>query len=160
MRNIIKTISLAAGLVFVTSCSDFLDQTSPSEYPTQNVFESVGYTEFAVNKLYGDMGQDETYSQYIPIVWGLNTDCELIDGLGSEAYNTSHQRGAMNYNVTPGWSNLAKLWDAMYGMIENANVIIEGINNSPLLTDEGEDGTSIRRFKGERLPYVPWSISI
>lgn len=151
MRNILKTISLAAGLVLITSCSDFLDQTSPSEYPTQNVFESVGYTEFAVNKLYGDMGQDETYSQYIPIVWGLNTDCELVDGLGSDAYNTSHQRGAMNYNVTPGWANIAKLWDAMYGIIENANVIIEGINNSPLLNDEGEDGTSIRRFKGEAL---------
>ena len=81
MKNyILKTMCLAAGLVSFSACSDFLDQTSPSEYPTQSVYESVGYTEFAINKLYGDMGQDQTYSQYIPIVWGLNTDCELIDG--------------------------------------------------------------------------------
>lgn len=61
MKNyILKTMCLAAGLVSFSACSDFLDQTSPSEYPTQSVYESVGYTEFAINKLYGDMGQDLT----------------------------------------------------------------------------------------------------
>lgn len=152
MKNyILKTMCLAAGLVSFSACSDFLDQTSPSEYPTQSVYESVGYTEFAINKLYGDMGQDQTYSQYIPIVWGLNTDCELIDGLGSEAYNTGHRRGVMNYNASAGWSDLAKLWDAMYGIIENANLAIEGIEGSSLIAAGGEDAESMKRYKGEAL---------
>lgn len=150
-NNILKTICLSAGLVGFTACSDFLEQTSPSEFPTQNVYESVGYTEFAINKLYGDMGQDQTYSQYIPIVWGLNTDCELIDGLGSEAYNTGHRRGVMNYNASAGWADLAKLWDAMYGIIENANLAIEGIDGSSLLASDNEDGAAMKRYKGEAL---------
>lgn len=112
MKHIIKTFCLAIGILSTTSCSDFLDQTAPSELPQNSVFESVAYTGFAINKLYGDMAQDETYSQYLPIIWGLNSDCELVDGLGSDTQNTAHNRGAMNYNVSPGWSDIAKMWDA------------------------------------------------
>lgn len=151
MKHIIKTFCLAIGILSTTSCSDFLDQTAPSELPQNSVFESVAYTGFAINKLYGDMAQDETYSQYLPIVWGLNSDCELVDGLGSYTQNTAHNRGAMNYNVSPGWSDIAKMWDAMYGIIENANLAIDGIENSPLIAEGNENRTTMLRYKGEAL---------
>lgn len=151
MKHIIKTFCLAIGIFSTTSCSDFLDQTAPSELPQNSVFESVAYTGFAINKLYGDMAQDETYSQYLPIIWGLNSDCELVDGLGSDALNTAHNRGAMNYNVSPGWSDIAKMWDAMYGIIENANLTIDGIENSPLIAEGNENRTTMLRYKGEAL---------
>lgn len=151
MKHIIKTFCLAIGILSTTSCSDFLDQTAPSELPQNSVFESVAYTGFAINKLYGDMAQDETYSQYLPIIWGLNSDCELIDGLGSDTQNTAHNRGAMNYNVSPGWSDIAKMWDAMYGIIENANLAIDGIENSPLIAEGNENRTTMLRYKGEAL---------
>lgn len=151
MKHIIKTFCLAIGILSTTSCSDFLDQTAPSELPQNSVFESVAYTGFAINKLYGDMAQDETYSQYLPIIWGLNSDCELVDGLGSDTQNTAHNRGAMNYNVSPGWSDIAKMWDAMYGIIENANLAIDGIENSPLIAEGNENRTTMLRYKGEAL---------
>lgn len=151
MKHTIKIFCLAAAVLGMSSCSDFLDQKAPSEVPQVSVFESVAYTGFAINKLYGDMALDETYAQYIPIVWGLNTDCELVDGLGSNAYNTTHQRGAMNYNVSPGWSNIARLWDAMYGIIENANLAIEGIEASSLIADGNPNRTEMLRYKGEAL---------
>lgn len=151
MKHIIKTFCLAIGILSTTSCSDFLDQTAPSELPQNSVFESVAYTGFAINKLYGDMAQDETYSQYLPIIWGLNSDCELVDGLGSDTQNTAHNRGAMNYNVSPGWSDIAKMWDAMYGIIENANLAINGIENSPLIAEGNENRTTMLRYKGEAL---------
>lgn len=151
MKHIIKTFCLAIGIFSTTSCSDFLDQTAPSELPQNSVFESVAYTGFAINKLYGDMAQDETYSQYLPIIWGLNSDCELVDGLGSDALNTAHNRGAMNYNVSPGWSDIAKMWDAMYGIIENANLTIDGIEKSPLIAEGNENRTTMLRYKGEAL---------
>lgn len=150
MKHITKILCLSAGLLGFTACSDFLDQNSPSELTGQNVFSSTYYTGLTINKLYGDMGQDYTYSQYIPIVWSTNTDCELIDGLGSNA-TASNERGAMNYNVSANWANIARLWDAMYGIIENANVTIEGIENSPLLTAGGVDQTTMERYKGEAL---------
>ena len=150
MKNIVKTLCLSAGLLGFTACSDFLDQTSPSELTGQNVFESTYYTGLTINKLYGDMGQDYTYSQYIPIVWSTNTDCELIDGLGANAM-ASNERGAMNYNVSPNWANIAKLWDGMYGIIENANLAIEGIEKSNPMTAGGSDQVTMERYKGEAL---------
>lgn len=135
----------------VLSCSDFLNQTSPSELDNNTVFNSIYYTNLTLNKVYGGLTQDQTYSQYIPIVWGLNSDCELVDGLGTDATNTSSERGNMNYNMDPGWGNIAKMWDAMYGVIENANITIEGIENSDLIKENSSDKTNMLRFKGEAL---------
>ncbi|MCD8260272.1 MAG: RagB/SusD family nutrient uptake outer membrane protein [Bacteroides sp.] len=150
MKNIFKTLILGAGLLGMVSCSYFLDQDSPSELDQNTVFNSTYYTGLALNKVYGDLTQDQTYSQYLSIVWVLNSDCELVDGLGNDAYLTS-ERGNMNYNATPGWASLASMWTAMYRMIENANLVIEGIEGSPLLSNEGSDRTTMLRYKGEAL---------
>ena len=58
MKKIAKILFLSASLFCTTACSDFLDQTAPSEQPGENVFESTFFTELAVNKLYGLMTQD------------------------------------------------------------------------------------------------------
>lgn len=151
MKNSIKTIVLSAGILSLSGCSDFLNQTSPSELDDNSIQNSTFYARLAVNKVYGDLTLDGTYSQYIPIVWGLNSDCELVDGLGADATNTSSERGNMNYNSNPGWSRIATLWDAMYGIIENANIVIEDIEGSSLITSEGSDKTTMLRYKGEAL---------
>lgn len=151
MKNIFKTIIIGAGIFGIASCSDFLDQTSKSELDDNTVFNSVYYANLALNKVYGDLTQDQTYSQYIPIIWGLNSDCELVDGLGSDASNTSSERGNMNYNANPGWGNIAKLWDSMYGIIENANLVIEGVDNSELIMTEDANKRTMLRIKGEAL---------
>jgi hypothetical protein len=151
MKNIVRTLLLSVGTLTLASCSDFLDQTSPSEQTGQTVFESTYYTGLTVNKIYGLLTQDQTYSQYIPIVWGLNTDCELVDGLGSDASNTSSERGNMNYNMNPGWANISKLWNALYGIVENANLVIEGIDGSSLAQGSTSDARTMLRYKGEAL---------
>lgn len=151
MKNILRTLAFCVGLSGMMSCSDFLNQTSPSELDDTTVFNSLNYTELAVNKIYGDLGLDGTYSQYIPIIWGLNSDCELVDGLGTDATNTSSERGNMNYNSNPGWANIATLWTAMYGIIENANIVIEGVDGSSLIQTDDSNKTSMLRFKGEAL---------
>lgn len=151
MKNIIKLLALAAGVAGMSSCSDFLEQTAPSELNDNTVYNSTYYTGLRVNKIYGGLAQDQTYSQYIPIIWGLNSDCELVDGLGADADNTTSERGNMNYNASPSWGNLAKLWDAMYGIIEDANLTLEGINSSSLLTSGGSEQKTMERYKGETL---------
>ena len=85
MKHIYKSVFLATGLLSLTACSDFLDQSSPSEMNDKVVFNNEYYTELTLNKVYGGLTQDKTYSQFMPIQAGLNTDCELIDGLGSDA---------------------------------------------------------------------------
>ena len=152
MKKILSICALAAGLVSLTSCSDFLDQQSPSEQNDESVYQSIYYTGLRVNKIYGDLTYDETYSQYMGIVWNTNSDIELIDGLGSDANNTGSERGNMNYNQDPGWSKIAKLWDRAYSTIEDANDVVSGIENSPLLTSGSKsDIATLRRYEGEAL---------
>ena len=76
---------IVVGIVATTSCADeFLDQTSPSEMTDETVWNSTYYTSLRINKLYAGMVDgDRTYDQDITIKWGLNSDVELVDGLGA-----------------------------------------------------------------------------
>lgn len=152
MKKIFSIIAVAAGVACLTACSDFLDETSPSEMSTEVVYSSPYYTSLRVNKLYGEMGQDRTYSQDLTIVWVMNSDCELVDGLGSTATNTSSERGNMNYNIDPGWSRYSSVWDCLYEMVEDANLIIEGIrNNGGLESETSSTRTAFEGYLGEAL---------
>lgn len=144
-------MALVAGVIGWSSCSDFLDQTSPSEQTDESVWNSLFYTSARVNKVYGGLGQDRTYSQDLAITWNMNSDIELVDGLGNDATNTSSERGNMNYNFSPGWSRLSDVWTAMYGVIEDANLNVEGIRGSALFTGGGSDQTAMERYLGETL---------
>lgn len=148
MKKILSLMALTCAFG-MSSCSDFLDQKSESDMDGDVVFDSEYYTGLRVNKLYGALAQDRTYSQDIPIKWGSNTDCELVDGLGQNAYNETHYRGVGNYNVNPGFGNLNDSWTAMYGIIEDANINIEGIQNSSLLTAGGSTQKAVERYLGE-----------
>ena len=117
MKKIISAACIAMGVISMSSCSDFLDQKSPSELETTDVYNSTYYTELRVNKIYGGLTQDRTYSQDLAIVWNLNSDIELVDGLGDDATNTTSERGNMNYNASPAWSKISGVWDAIYGVI-------------------------------------------
>lgn len=151
MRKIFSIIALAAGTIGLTGCTDFLDQQSPSEQTDASVWESTYYTSLRVNKLFGGMMQDRTYSQDLGIVWRMNSDCELVDGLGDNAYNTSSERGGMNYNLDPGWARLSDVWTNLYSIIEDANLNIRGIRGSSLINGGGSNQKAMERYLGESL---------
>ncbi len=151
MKNIFKNFLLGAvSIAVMSSCNDFLTQSSPSDLQEENVFNSLYYANNVLNKVYGELTADQTYAQYFGIIWNTNSDYELIDGLGSTAEDTSSERGNMNYNQNPGWASLARAWDKMYSVIEYTNQIISGINNGELLSDESSSVRSdARRIKAE-----------
>lgn len=136
----------------MAGCSDYLDQKSPSELTADETFKSASFTQLTVNKLYGLM-TDATYGQNIPIILGTNTDCELIDGLGSDAAaNTTSERGNMNYNFSTSWRTLNTVWDGIYDIINNCNSIIDGINQyGGLNSDDAKIKKQYRQFMGEAL---------
>lgn len=152
MKKIISAACIAMGVISMSSCSDFLDQKSPSELETTDVYNSTYYTELRVNKIYGGLTQDRTYSQDLAIVWNLNSDIELVDGLGDDATNTTSERGNMNYNASPAWSKISGVWDAIYGVIEDANDVVAGVRNSNLLTNGStSEQQAMKRYLGEAL---------
>ena len=132
MKKIYSIIALAIATLGLVSCSDFLDQKSESEQSTETTYESPYYTGLVINKIYGLLSRDYTYSQVIPIIWGANTDTELIDGLGSNAEQAT-ERGVMNYRMSESfWSRIGDWWKDYYDIIEYSNLAIEGIKNSNL----------------------------
>lgn len=152
MKKIYAIAALSLGAVALTSCEDFLDQVSESEINTETCYESQYYTGLRINKIYGGLTQDQTYSQYLPIIFGTNSDCELIDGLGSVAKDES-ERGYMNYNASSSDTKgqLAKVWTAMYGVIEDCNLAIEGIRGSSLIKGSANEQKAMKRYLGEAL---------
>lgn len=152
MKKIFSIIALSAGVFALSSCNDFLDQAAETEHSSEEVFNSTFYTEGRINKLYGGMTQDRTYSQDLAFTWNMNSDIELVDGLGSSAYDTGRERGNMNYNYSTGWANFNTVWTALYGIIEDANLNIEGIRSSSLLSNgSNSEKKAMERYLGESL---------
>lgn len=100
MKTYIKSILLGTGLFSLLSCSDFLDQSSPSELKGENVFNSVVYTEQALNKVYADLTYDHTYGSRIPINFGNNTDIELANATKQSEVHQNSERGLGNYYLS------------------------------------------------------------
>lgn len=141
-----------AGMFAMASCSDFLDQESPSSMGQNNVYNSTYFTELRINRIVGDLMQDRSYSQDLAIVWNMNSDVELVDGLGDNAFNTGSERGNMNYNLSPNWTRLNDTWKQLYATVEDCNDAIAGIRSSELLNSEkNSDRLAMRRYLGEAL---------
>lgn len=137
----------------MSSCSDFLEQSSPSEQTDETIWNSEFFMNARINQMYaGLINGDRTYDQDIPIKWGTNTDVELVDGLGANATLPTHYRGVGNYSGTSAFTNFANSWDDMYGIIEDANNNIEGLRGSSLLTNGTEsEKAMMQRYLGECL---------
>lgn len=145
MKKILGLAALSLG-VMLTGCSDFLDQKSPSSMDKENVFNSTYFTGLEINKIYGDFGQDNMYSNRMTISYPANSDIELIDGLGSTS-TANNERGYMNYNGTAnGWDKLAGTWTNIYSCINYCNLAIDGIRKSSIA-----DETAMKRYLGEAL---------
>ena len=148
MKNKYINIAIATtALLGTVSCSDFLDQTSPSKQSAENVYESEYFTGLRVNSVYADLMQDRTYSQDLAIVWNMNSDIEFVDA-DATTYNASSERGAMSYNPTSGWNRLADAWKAHYTVVEECNDIIEGIQASAKANTKG-----MKHYLGEALTF-------
>lgn len=148
MKNIAKLI-LGIGLVsLATSCSDFLDQSSPSEMT--DPFKKVSDAQNVLNKVYAGLTVDNTYGCRLPLNFSTNSDIELVDALDQETTHSNNERGACNYNATPGWDKLDKNWSAMFEIAENATTVIEGVNNSDILKSGNKsDIAEMKRYKAE-----------
>lgn len=152
MKKIFSYIAVAVAALSMVSCSDFLDKTSESQQSTETTYESPYYTGLVVNKIYGLLSRDYTYSQVIPIIWGANTDTELIDGLGS-GVETASERGVMNYRMSESfWPRIGDWWKDYYDVIEYCNLVVSGVRGSSLYQNGStSDKTTMGYYLGEAL---------
>ena len=144
MKNIKFLAVLMIGGLALTSCNDFLDQQPKTSYTASEIFNSEATTERYMESIYSTLTGD-LYSSQLPILFGVNSDVELIDGLGANA-DAANERGYMNYNTSNAkeWTTNDRLYGNLYQVIGDCNAVIEGINASSI-----KDRPTMQVFLGE-----------
>lgn len=152
MKKIYQTILICLGVMGITSCSDFLDQKSPSEIDQSDLALKPVYIQQVMNNMYAGLTLDHTYGCRMPLNFSTNSDIELVDATKLEDFTNAEDRGASNYNPSTTWSRLDNNWQSMFKIIEGANVVIESVDQSPIMTDKNNsDYNTLLHYKGEAL---------
>jgi len=124
MKAIFKYMMMAASILAVTSCKDYLEVTSPSASDDSNVFSDYTLAEYSVFSISETFGHTNSYrGRYLPW-YGFNTDIEWYLSNNSAGYELSQYaatttNGQMNLDNGP--------YNEMYAGIERANLCIDGL---------------------------------
>ena len=135
MKNIfLKSAAVMVLGVGFASCSDFLDQSSPSAMDDSNIFSTYEYAQGAINNIYAYFGEQNYRAR--TIWYGYNTDIEyynssnsLDDKANLATYDTKTGNGQMNDK------DGKDLWSQMYKGIERSNLAIQGLRSKGEITD-------------------------
>jgi hypothetical protein len=142
-------IMLGIAVLSFSACKkDFLSTQSPSEDTEAVVFTSTTSTQYALMGVYALLTQDQLYSARLSLNYSTNSDIEIV-GADANSYNDNGNRGLSNYKATDGNSQLNREWTNIYKMIERANLCINGIRTSPLMTTR--DSIVMKAYLGEAL---------
>jgi len=148
MKKLIYIPVILVAMLFA-SCDDFLETENESGSTDETVYSSVYFTQTAVNGLYDRIADAQMYAQRVSLNWSTNNDIEFA-GADENSYNQNSNRGVSNYYATPG--NNVVLFSNIFTMIERANLVIAGINNSPLIEGGTKDQqNSMKALLGEAL---------
>ena len=93
MKNItIKSLTAVALLASLSSCSDFLDQSSPSSLDGKNIFSTYEYAQGTIANIYQEFGEQNYRAR--AIWYGYNTDNQR---------HGKRNRQRCPYGVSGGW---------------------------------------------------------
>ena len=131
---IVKTFAAVLMAGGLTSCSDFLNQSSDSSLDGKNIFSTYEYAEGTIANIYQEFGEQNYRAR--SVWYGYNTDVEFYgnsnkaDGKADLAtYNAQTANDQMNTATG------TDLWAKMYAAIERANLAIKGLREHADLSD-------------------------
>lgn len=131
-------LTILFGLVFYTSCQDWLDMPSENKFDSVTVFKSISKAEMAVFGAYNAAISQEMYYQLLSGTDEcMSTELNNSKGIFSRyAHDSSNSAGNSTYN-------------AMYSTIEQANNCIKGLN--AMTANNDEEQKKIDKLMGESL---------
>lgn len=121
--------------VALSSCSDYLDTDAPSKLIPEEVYGSTREAERALNGVYAAMLSSDTYGKTFLKELTFNTDVDF----SAESNRQFSPTGYRRYECDPDGSTIKKVWDAQYAGIGRANMLIYGLENSPIYDKEDPD---------------------
>jgi hypothetical protein len=137
MKKINIVYFAVAGVLMLSSCTDFLDTKSPSIQSAENVFENEGMTRSAIMGVYSQLSTTLVYGQKMSVNWQGVSDIELASGYTDKtSEDKTSDTGAANY--WSDWYNQTVRWSDIFKLTELAGSAIEGIRNSEMIAGKPE----------------------
>jgi starch-binding outer membrane protein, SusD/RagB family len=128
----INILIAALGIIALSSCSDFLDVSSPSQFDTKFVFSN---TEDAQKMLMGVYVKfcDDPYTSRMSNAWMQNTDVECF-GPNAGIPSGGHRSDlfGLQGSADVSFSDIYNAWNNNYQAIDRANQVIDGIKSSTI----------------------------
>lgn len=129
INKYLSVVALAS-LSILTSCSDYMNPTSLSNFEADYVFSNSGDARKAVLGAYAMFAQD-SYTSRMSNAWMQNTDVE-VTAPGASPDGSRRDIWSLQGGLLSGFSDIKKAWDDNYLAIDRANQCIEGIKASPV----------------------------
>ena len=142
LKHIIYIGIACAGL---TACNDYLDVDTPSKYGNEYVFNSETEVARALNGVYAQLTNGNTYGNSYLNTFCMNSDVDFKTNSNEQATNNGFSRFESNSDG----SGLRNTWDAAYQGIEYANNFIYQLEHSDLYTPENSNYPALQQMMGE-----------
>lgn len=139
LKNILLATLLVAGF---SSCNDFLEVEAPSKYDKGYVYSDKVEINRALNGVYAQLLKNETYGKAYLTTFCLNSDVDMNISSNEMATDNSYRR----FDCNSQGSDINKFWSAAYTGIEYANEFINGVEESPIYSEED---TELMQMLGE-----------
>ncbi len=131
-RNIIIAgLALAA----FTSCNQFLTVDAPSKYDNDYVFSDKTEINRALNGVYAQLLNSNTYGQAYLSTFCFNSDVDMAMFTSDVSTNDSYRR----FDCTSQGGAIANTWNAAYKGVEYANNFIHQLESCELFKEGDED---------------------
>lgn len=143
LKNIFLT---GLAMTALAACNDYLDVDTPSKYTPDYVFSSTTEADRALNGVYAQLLEGNTYGNAFTNSLILNSDVDFASNSSSSTGTNNPKR----FDVTAESSTAKNVWNAVYQGVEYANEFIYNLNNSDSYTrDNLEDYLEYAQMEGE-----------
>ncbi|MDR2840640.1 MAG: RagB/SusD family nutrient uptake outer membrane protein [Paludibacter sp.] len=134
MKNKIQILTiLFVTILGSTSCSDFLNPESPSEFYQDYIYSTTADAKKGLMGAYALFTADP-YTSRMSNVWMQNTD---VEAMGPTASPDGSRRDiwSLQAGLLTGFGDVYNAWQNCYQAIDRANQVIEGIQASAIKND-------------------------
>lgn len=126
-------------LTALSSCDDYLDVEAPSKYDNEYVFSKESEIEYALNGVYAQLLNGNTYGSKYLTTFCFNSDVDFSANSSETATNDGFRRFECNSEA----GNLNSTWSAAYSGVETANNFIYNLENSSIYSEDNENLTQM-----------------
>ncbi len=146
MKKILYIVVALSTLLFA-SCSDFMDVQSESKFGEEYVYSSMTELDRVLNSVYVSVLDGNLYGERMIVNYALNSDVEF------SKYETMLSNANGNdlkcFDGTASSTDVENTWRVAYQGVERANLVIYGIENSPLFNESNADYEALLHKLGE-----------